>query len=189
MTTETMNLRTVSATFARDFAEMMTAWHMRRTMVRRELEVERRLRMEAVSRAEAMKRACEEAESRMRIEIELRIQAECRARNEAAARLKTGDTACEEAERRAEKMINSADFACTEGTTSSAGGIANGSADLRPAVAQALTEMMARVRAEQQEAMEKRARAAEDYAKNGTMELASRKRGVLYKVLRHSLSF
>lgn len=161
MTTETMTRWIMSETFTRDFAEMMTAWHMRRTMMRQELEVERRLRMEAVSRAEAMKRACEEAESRMRIEIELRIQAERRARDEAAARLKIEAMPCEEAERRAGKMINSAAFARTERPTSIAGGMTNGSSDLNPAVARALAEMMARVRAEQQEAMEKRASAAD----------------------------
>lgn len=149
-----------------------------------QLEVERRLRAEAIKLAEAIKKEWEEAEARMRNEIEFRVQAERKAREEAEARLEIERKAREEAERRDEKRIDTAGLERAEAITTSAGGIANG---LNPMLAQALAEMMARVQAEQQAIIEERARAAaEDRAKNETIELVSQKRGVFQKVFFHS---
>jgi len=152
-----------------------------------QLEVERRLRAEAVSRAEAMKKAWEEAESKLRIEIELRAQAERKAGEGAEARLEIEHGTREEVGLRAEKTFDTAGLADAAITTSPT----NGFFDANPVLAQALDEMMARVHAEQRAIIEKRSRAAaEDPAKNNqTIQLVSQKRGVLHKVLLHSLFF
>jgi hypothetical protein len=151
-----------------------------------QLQVERALCAEAISRAEAMKKAWEEAETKLRIEIELRVQAERKARGEAEPRLEIEHSAREEAGHSAEKTFDTAGLAHTAITTHRA----NGFSGINPVLAQVLDEMMARVHTEQQEIIEKRSRAAaEESTKNETIELVSQKRGVLHKVLLHSLSF
>jgi hypothetical protein len=151
-----------------------------------QLQIERKLRTEAMSRAESLEKALEEAESKMRIEIELRVQAERKAREDAESRLEIEHKVRGEAEqRRTDQMTDTADFVQAEAITTSP---SNGFFEANPVLAQALDEMMARVHAEQREIIEKRARAAaEDRAKNETIELVGQKRGVLHKVLLHSL--
>lgn len=153
-----------------------------------QLEIERGLRAEAMSRAETLKKTLEEAESKLRIETKLRVIAERKAREETDARLEIEHKVREEAEqRRAEQMTDTADFAHARAIATNP---ANGFFDANPVLAQALDEMMARVHAEQRAISEKRARrAAEDSAKNETIELVSQKRGVLHKVLLHFLFF
>ncbi len=128
-----------------------------------QLEIERGLRAEAMSRAETLKKTLEEAESKLRIEIELRVIAERKAREETDARLEIEHKVREEAEqRRAEQMTDTADFAQAEAITTNP---SNGFFDANPVLAQALDEMMARVHAEQREITENGARAAEDREK------------------------
>ena len=131
-----------------------------------QLKLERWLRAEAVKRAEMIQKALDDAEAKSRVEIEFRVQVERNARAEAEANLRAERQAREEVERRLQQLMDSAGSAHAETIT------------------QAISEMMARVQAEQQAITEQRVRAAaEDCGEDDTVEIVSRKRGVLYKVL------